>query len=108
MQLVKPGPLAAVWALLLIHSFSRAADADRVKFYQDKLAKNFAALQKVDSLKPYYIAYRVNDTVSHTFTANQGGVVVDKSGTARYLGVEVRVGNGKFDNTHPLRENLDF
>jgi TldD protein len=90
---------------------SAKASADpgkRIAFYQERLPKYFAALRKADSIKPYYIAYRINDTVSHVFSANQGGVLADKGGSARFLGVEVRVGDGRFDNTHPMRENLDF
>lgn len=83
-------------------------DGERIRFYQDRLAKYHAALRKADSLTPYFIAYRVNDTVFHGFTANRGGVIEDKSGASRYLGVEARVGSGRFDNTHPMRENLDF
>jgi TldD protein len=104
----------SVIPLLLACVFTAWADktakapVDRVKFYQERLNGHFAALQKVDSLKPYYIAYRVNDTVSHSFMANKGGTVVDKDGASRFLGVEVRVGSGKFDNTHPLRESIDF
>ena len=81
---------------------------DIIPFFQKRLHKYFSVLQKSDSLKPYYLAYRVNDSVFHSFSANQGGVLTDKSGASRYLGVEARVGSGRFDNTHPLRENLDF
>lgn len=86
----------------------RPSASARVAFYQDRLPVYFSALRKADSIKPYYIAYRVNDTASFSFAANKGGVVSDKGGAARFLGVEVRVGNGRFDNTHPMRENLDF
>ena len=54
------------------------------------------------------VAYRVNDTLFHSFLVNMGGVIEDKSGGSRFLGVEARVGSGKFDNTHPMRDNLDF
>ena len=80
----------------------------RLRFYQDRLKKYLSILQKSDSLKPYFLAYRINDTLYHSFIVNAGGVIEDKSGVSRYLGVEARVGSGKFDNTHPMRENLDF
>lgn len=104
--------LAALMLPAVLPSAAGAASAGdpaaRVAFYQKRLPKYFAALRLADSIKPYYIAYRVNDTVSHLFAANKGGVIADKGGSSRYLGVEVRVGDGKFDNTHPMRENLDF
>lgn len=80
----------------------------RLEFYQSRLKSYLATLQKSDTLKPYFLAYRVNDTLDQTYSVNKGGVIGDKSGASRYLGVEIRVGNWKFDNTHPLRENLDF
>ena len=108
--------LLSLTALLLLMaggSLSHAAEATgkfetRLRFYQDHLQKYLGALRKADSLTPYFLAYRVNDTVYHSFEANRGGVIEDKSGLSRYLGVEARVGSGKFDNTHPMRENLDF
>jgi predicted Zn-dependent protease len=85
-----------------------AGGTARIGFYQERLPKYFAALRQADSIKPYYLAYRVNDTLSYVFAANQGGVIADKGGTSRFLNVEARVGDSKFDNTHPMRENLDF
>lgn len=103
--------LLILTAALLAVPFPEAKQADpasRIAFYQERLPRHFAALRKADSIKPYYIAYRVHDTVSHVFSANKGGVVEDKGGRASFLNVEVRVGDGRFDNTHPMRENLDF
>ncbi|MEO6097679.1 MAG: metallopeptidase TldD-related protein [Fibrobacteria bacterium] len=80
----------------------------RLAFYRERLGKYLATLKKSDSITPYFLAYRINDTVYHSFLANKGGVIEDKSGLSRYLGAEARVGNGKFDNTHPMRDNLDF
>lgn len=97
-------------ALLLLAGsvFPAAGPAERIRFYQDRLPKHLAALREADSIRPYYLAYRIYDTVSHAFSANKGGVVSDKGGASRHLNVEVRVGSGRFDNTHPIREHLDF
>jgi len=80
----------------------------RLAFYRERLDKYLATLRKSDSIKPYFLAYRINDTIYHSYLVNKGGVIEDKSGVTRYLGVEARVGTGKFDNTHPMRDNLDF
>jgi len=92
---------------------ARAATGDgktqtRLLFYREHLDKYLKTLRKADTLTPYYLAYRCNDTLYHSFQANRGGVIEDKSGATRYFGVEARVGSGRFDNTHPMRENLDF
>jgi TldD protein len=95
--------------LLISLSLSQAQDKEgRLDFYQSRLKVYLQVLQKADTLRPYFLAYRVNDTLYHSFQANKGGIIEDKSGTARYLNVEARVGNSQFDNTHPMRENLDF
>ena len=80
----------------------------RLRFYHDHLDQYLKILRKADTLTPYYLAYRVNDTLYHSYQTNRGGVIEDKSGASRYFGVEARVGSGRFDNTHPMRENLDF
>lgn len=101
----------ALAAAFLANASAAAGDGrtqTRLRFYREHLDKYLRTLRKADSLTPYYLAYRVNDTLSHSFLANRGGVIEDKSGSARYFGVEARVGSGRFDNTHPMRENLDF
>lgn len=107
--------LAACFALAAFASAAAGASAPaggreeaRLRFYREHLSGYHAVLRKADSLTPYFLAYRVNDTVYHGFTANRGGVIEDKSGASRFLGVEARVGSARFDNTHPMRENLDF
>ena len=104
-----PKRLAIILSLLALPA---CASTDRIEarlsFYKEHLQHYLGALRKADSLTPYFLEYRVNDTVFHSFQANRGGVIEDKSGASRYLGVEARVGSPKFDNTHPMRENLDF
>lgn len=80
----------------------------RLEFYKERLGKYLAVLRKSDSIKPYFLAYRINDTLYHNYMANKGGLIEDESGVSRYLGVEARVGSGTFDNTHAMRDNLDF
>ena len=81
---------------------------NRLEFYKERLGKYLATLKKSDSIKPYFLAYRINDTLYHNYVANKGGLIEDESGVSRYLGVEARVGSGTFDNTHVMRDNLDF
>lgn len=105
--------LSALTLAAAIAGSARGATGDgktetRLRFYRQHLDKYMGILRKSDTLTPYFLAYRVNDTLYHNFTANRGGVIEDKTGSSRYLGVEARVGSGRFDNTHPMRENLDF
>jgi len=100
--------LAAAFAAPVPAATGDGKTETRLRFYRDHLDKYLKTLRKADTLTPYYLAYRVNDTLYHSFQANRGGVIEDKSGASRYFGVEARVGSGRFDNTHPMRENLDF
>ena len=99
------------FALLLgaLPVLCKTEQADKLSlFLQREQQRNFAELKKLDSLQPYFIAYRVHDTEVVEFSANKGGVVRDSRHSSRAFGAEVRVGGSAFDNTHPIRENLDF
>jgi predicted Zn-dependent protease len=99
------------FALLLgaLPVLCKTEQADKLSlFLQREQQRNFAELKKLDSLQPYFIAYRVHDTDVVEFSANKGGVVRDSRHSSRAFGAEVRVGGSAFDNTHPIRENLDF
>jgi TldD protein len=48
---------------------------------------------------PYYTEYRVEDTVSHSITAELGAVVEENESAFRIPSVEMRVGTTNFDNT---------
>lgn len=87
---------------------THAAPLDLVNFLQAEMHNNWRDLQRADSLKPYFIGYRLNDTLQHRLVANKGGMVSDQSGRSRAFQVEVRLGNRRMDNTHPMREALDF
>src|ERR1700722_20406116 len=46
---------------------------------------------------PYYTEYRVEDTVSHSITAELGALVEENDSAFRVPSVEMRVGTAKFD-----------
>ncbi len=77
-------------------------------FLRQHAEQYFATLQQVDSIKPYLISYRVNDSSYFAFSVNKGGVIANRQGQGRALQVDVRQGSHEFDNTHPIRDNLDF
>ncbi len=98
-----------VFILFLLTGAANAQSDSALKtLLQSELRANAAALSKADSMAPYFIAYRVNDTLALQYSVNKGAVIQDKESASRSLNVEVRVGSHQFDNTHPLRENLDF
>ncbi len=48
---------------------------------------------------PYYTEYRVEDTISHSITAELGALVEESDSAFRIPSVQMRVGTAKFDNT---------
>ncbi len=89
--------------------FGASESSDKLtSFLQGEVRSNIAELRKQDSLPPYFIAYRLHDSATVSFSANKGGVILDRRQSSRTLAVEARVGTSAFDNTHPIRENLDF
>jgi hypothetical protein len=48
---------------------------------------------------PYYTEYRVEDTLSHSITAELGALVEESDSAFRIPSVQMRVGTAKFDNT---------
>jgi predicted Zn-dependent protease len=77
-------------------------------FLAQELITNLSELQRLDTLPPYYLAYRLNDTTSVSASFNLGETVRESNGSSSAFQVEVRVGDFTFDNTHPIRENLDY
>lgn len=83
----------------------RAAWAD---FLAREAVGNFRELQTIDTLPPYYLSYRLNDTLALSASYNLGETVRRSEQNGSAFQVEVRVGSFVFDNTHPIRENLDY
>jgi len=67
--------LATAFALPAAAATGDGKTETRLRFYRDHLDKYLKILRKADTLTPYYLAYRVNDTLYHSFQANRGGVI---------------------------------
>ncbi|MFT4624696.1 MAG: TldD protein [Myxococcota bacterium] len=52
---------------------------------------------------PYHVAIQVEDRLETLITARDGALVSERSDRARWLDVDLRVGDPDLDNTHPLR-----
>jgi len=81
---------------------------DLTRFLEEQLSENFSQLKMVDTLPPYFLSYRVNDTLLHRVVLNKGGMVAERDVASRGLQVEMRVGDARCDNTHPMRDAIDF
>jgi TldD protein len=97
--------LSFCWLLLFM---SPVCAWNLTDFLARELKANQGELKRLDSLAPYFMAYRVNDTVAWHISLNKGAFITDRKQKGRALQVEARVGNREIDNTHPMREALDF
>jgi predicted Zn-dependent protease len=69
---------------------------------QQELQRAMKELKEQDPA-PYFIAYEVHDRSSLTIEARNGALVVSSDNHSRVMDVDVRVGNHKFDSSHPMR-----
>ncbi len=67
---------------------------------RDELARSTSQLQLANLDRPYFIAYRVQDSGSQGVAATFGSTLSRSEGRHRSFSVEVRVGSPALDNSH--------
>jgi len=70
------------------------------KALQDELARSVGQLQMQGMQKPYFVAYRADDIDETKVSASLGSLTEELPSHRRMLGVEVRVGDYKLDNSN--------
>jgi len=92
-------PRAAVCALVCFAAVALAQDADPLlRAMKDELERS-KQLHIANLETPYYIEYRVEDTVNHSVAASLGALIESNESAYRVPSVKVRVGTYTFDNT---------
>lgn len=88
---------------------ARAADDVVMKAMRDELDRSMKQLQLEKLDKPYFVAYQVQDRTQLSASATFGALLSGDISRARYLTVQVRVGDYQRDNSNflafPLRAN---
>jgi TldD protein len=91
-------PLSACCLLLTVFG-CYGQDADPLlRAMKDELARS-KELYMLGLDPPYFMEYRVEDTVSYSVAATLGALIQEHDGSFRAPTVRVRVGNYNFDNT---------
>ncbi len=70
---------------------------------KEEMARSMASF-KSQSQPAYYLAYELTDNHAYSLTAEYGVLIQSNESRTRNLDVDLRVGDPKLDNTHPLRE----
>jgi len=87
-------------AALLLPAAASAADDLVMKAMRDELDRSMKQLQLEQLEKPYFISYRVQDRASLDTGATFGALLSGGLSRARYLTVQVRVGDYQRDNSN--------
>lgn len=69
---------------------------------KDELTRSLATL-KAQSSPPYFLSYEISEVSRTTVVGSFGAITRSRDGRRRALDVDLRVGDPRFDNTHPLR-----
>ena len=94
---------AVISAAFLLQPFAHAQDDVAMRAMKDELARSMAQIQLHGMDKPYFLAYRLDDLSTTEISATLGSLTQDdRPARVRFVGVEVRVGDAKVDNTNFL------
>lgn len=88
--------------LLSLVPFAAAQDDVVMKAMRDELSRSMSQLHLEKLEKPYFIAYRVDESATTNVTATLGELTASNSNRFRYLSTQVRVGDYALDNTNFL------
>lgn len=100
---VSPGFLLS---FLIAVSLAWAEEDVVMKAMRDELTRSMKQLQVENLEKPYFIAYRVEETNDARVSATFGSLLIRNENHRRLLTVEVRVGDYALDNTNFLSMNF--
>ena len=78
------------------------SDEVLMKAMRDGLERSLSQLEIEELGKPYFIAYRIDDSRTLDVSANLGSLLSSRDDRGRTLTVELRVGDYDFDNTNFL------
>jgi predicted Zn-dependent protease len=100
-----------MYALLLVLLFlagpGHGSDPDMImQAMEDEMARSMQSLLVENLEKPYFIAFRIDETAAIRAEATFGSLVTSSETRKRELRVEVRIGEAALDNTNYF--SLDF
>jgi predicted Zn-dependent protease len=109
--MVAPLPSLVAVALLVAPAVpvkQAARDASPVlQAMKDELAHSLAALHKQQT-PPYFLSYEITETQSLAASGAFGVLTRSGQTNRRQLDLDLRVGDYSLDNTHPVRDSVDF
>ena len=96
-------PLAAAALLMLcLPAHGRQTESVVLRAMRDELARSMQELKLEQMDKPYFLAYRIVDSLDIGAVARFGALTSTNHNRSRLLTVEIRVGDARLDNTNFL------
>jgi len=84
----------------LLASLAQAQDDVAMRAMKDELARSVSQVQLQKMEKPYFVAYRMDDINRTSVSATLGSITEEQPMRMRMIGVEVRVGDYRLDNSN--------
>ncbi|MEO8472633.1 MAG: metallopeptidase TldD-related protein [Chryseolinea sp.] len=107
-KLNRPVKLIFAIAYCLIVAYPAAAQNDSLmNILEMELNREFKSLSKA-SYPAYYMHYHVDDVEYASLNASFGSLIQSSMNRNRVLATQVRIGDYKFDNTHPMSRQSGF
>jgi predicted Zn-dependent protease len=95
-----PSRFLCLAAAMFFSLYAAAQDDVPLRALKDELARSVKQLQLRGMDKPYFIAYRMDETNETTIGAKLGSLTHKEPARRRIIGVEVRVGDYALDNSN--------
>jgi len=102
---VRKGVVAVLFVVFACHTvIAQSRPTDPVlDAMQQELTRSMRNFQKAP-LPPYFLSYQLTDNRAIAVSASFGTLTSTSDQATRVLDIDLRVGDYKLDNTHPLRE----
>ncbi|MBZ5613106.1 MAG: hypothetical protein LAO23_03785 [Acidobacteriia bacterium] len=97
---MRPSKALALSLLVLLGVLAHAQDDIPMRAMKDELSRSITELQLQKMEKPYFLAYRMDETNQSTVSAMLGSITQAQPSRIRLIGVEVRVGDYALDNSN--------
>jgi hypothetical protein len=97
---MRPSKALALSLFVLLGVLARAQNDIPMRAMKDELSRSIAELQLQKMEKPYFLAFRMDETNQSTVSAMLGSITQAQPLRMRLIGVEVRVGDYALDNSN--------
>lgn len=97
----------SLFFLSTLTTFAVAQEDRLLSIVENELKREMAEFSKVGE-PPYFLSYRINDVQTAVVTSSFGSLTASQNDRFRILVTDIKVGDYKFDNSHPINSFEDI